>query len=178
MVDQHDYSRIVSSLLFAGTLCGMLVFGEITGWAFLLSHPNLSKAISPTKLDANLVWYGSSLYPHLEMIGMTVLGLHLPSDECHWYSRTVLPAVCGIIWRTWEHNWDAGYAECDAVYISILSCTTPCTIFIPVINSFLIGIGVGAEYPCGSVSASEQSEEPGISKKAQHRWFALATSVL
>jgi len=41
---------------------------------------------------------------------------------------------------------------------------------------FLLGIGVGAEYPCGSVSASEQSEEPGISKRAQHRWFTLATN--
>jgi MFS family permease len=41
---------------------------------------------------------------------------------------------------------------------------------------FLIGIGVGAEYPCGSVAASEQSEEPGINKRAQHRWFALATN--
>lgn len=41
---------------------------------------------------------------------------------------------------------------------------------------FLLGIGVGAEYPCGSVSASEQSEESTISKNAQHRWFALATS--
>jgi MFS family permease len=41
---------------------------------------------------------------------------------------------------------------------------------------FLLGIGVGAEYPCGSVAASEQSEEDGISKNAQHRWFALATS--
>lgn len=41
---------------------------------------------------------------------------------------------------------------------------------------FLLGIGVGAEYPCGSVSASEQSEEKGISKNAQHRWFTLATS--
>jgi len=40
----------------------------------------------------------------------------------------------------------------------------------------MLGIGVGAEYPCGSVSASEQSEQPGIDKKAQHRWFALATS--
>jgi len=43
---------------------------------------------------------------------------------------------------------------------------------------FLLGIGVGAEYPCGSVSASEQSEEPGISKRAQHRWFALATNTM
>lgn len=43
---------------------------------------------------------------------------------------------------------------------------------------FFLGIGVGAEYPCGSVSASEQSEEPGINKKAQHRWFALATNTM
>ncbi|RPD61157.1 metabolite transporter [Lentinus tigrinus ALCF2SS1-7] len=43
---------------------------------------------------------------------------------------------------------------------------------------FLLGIGVGAEYPCGSVAASEQSEEPGISKNAQHRWFALATNTM
>lgn len=43
-------------------------------------------------------------------------------------------------------------------------------------TSFLLGIGVGAEYPCGSVSAAEQSEEPGIAKNAQHRWVALATS--
>jgi len=43
---------------------------------------------------------------------------------------------------------------------------------------FLIGIGIGAEYPCGSVAASEQSEEPGIAKNAQHRWFALATNTM
>ncbi|KAI0787864.1 metabolite transporter, partial [Fomes fomentarius] len=43
---------------------------------------------------------------------------------------------------------------------------------------FLLGIGVGAEYPCGSVAASEQSEEPGINKNAQHRWFALATNTM
>jgi len=34
---------------------------------------------------------------------------------------------------------------------------------------FLLGVGVGAEYPCGSVAASEQSEEEGISKRAQHQ---------
>jgi MFS family permease len=43
---------------------------------------------------------------------------------------------------------------------------------------FFLGIGVGAEYPCGSVAASEQSEEPGIAKNAQHRWFALATNTM
>ncbi|PSR89003.1 hypothetical protein PHLCEN_2v4965 [Hermanssonia centrifuga] len=41
---------------------------------------------------------------------------------------------------------------------------------------FLLGIGIGAEYPCGSVAASEQSEESGVAKAAQHRWFALATN--
>lgn len=41
---------------------------------------------------------------------------------------------------------------------------------------FLLGIGVGAEYPCGSVAASEQSEEEGVQKGTQNRWFALATS--
>jgi MFS family permease len=43
---------------------------------------------------------------------------------------------------------------------------------------FLLGIGVGAEYPCGSVAASEQSEGEAISKNAQNRWFALATNCM
>ncbi|KIJ46991.1 hypothetical protein M422DRAFT_59563 [Sphaerobolus stellatus SS14] len=43
---------------------------------------------------------------------------------------------------------------------------------------FLIGIGIGAEYPCGSVAASEQSEEEGIAKHSQHRWVALATNTM
>lgn len=43
---------------------------------------------------------------------------------------------------------------------------------------FLLGIGVGAEYPCGSVSASEQSEEEGIAKNSQHQWLVLATNTM
>ncbi|KAK2463443.1 hypothetical protein APHAL10511_004529 [Amanita phalloides] len=43
---------------------------------------------------------------------------------------------------------------------------------------FFLGVGLGAEYPSGSVSASEQSEESSISKHAQHRWFALATNTM
>ncbi|KAG6872935.1 hypothetical protein C0995_004985 [Termitomyces sp. Mi166 len=42
---------------------------------------------------------------------------------------------------------------------------------------FFLGVGVGAEYPCGSVAASEQSEEPVISYHARHRWLGLATAV-
>lgn len=48
--------------------------------------------------------------------------------------------------------------------------------FSTLLPRFLLGIGVGAEYPCGSVAASEQSEESGVAKNAQHRWFALATN--
>ncbi|KAG6819893.1 hypothetical protein H0H93_007606, partial [Arthromyces matolae] len=40
---------------------------------------------------------------------------------------------------------------------------------------FLVGIGIGAEYPCGSVSAAEQTEQPIINKRSQHRWLGLAT---
>ncbi|THH29999.1 hypothetical protein EUX98_g4190 [Antrodiella citrinella] len=43
---------------------------------------------------------------------------------------------------------------------------------------FLLGIGVGAEYPCGSVAASEQSEGEGVAKGTQQRWFALATNTM
>lgn len=69
-------------------------------------------------------------------------------------------------------RWSVGHAECYAVR---LFCRPSRIHLMPL--SFLLGIGVGAEYPCGSVSASEQSEEPGISRNAQHRWFALATSL-
>lgn len=43
---------------------------------------------------------------------------------------------------------------------------------------FLIGIGIGGEYPGGSVAASEQSEEDGVAKNAQHRWVGLATNTM
>ncbi|KAJ7911484.1 metabolite transporter [Mycena leptocephala] len=43
---------------------------------------------------------------------------------------------------------------------------------------FFLGIGIGAEYPTGSVSCSEQTEGKAIAKNAQHRWFALATNCM
>ncbi|KAG8991316.1 hypothetical protein FRB90_001394, partial [Tulasnella sp. 427] len=43
---------------------------------------------------------------------------------------------------------------------------------------FLIGIGIGAEYPAGSVAASENTEDSGIKKGTQHMLFALATNVM
>ena len=41
---------------------------------------------------------------------------------------------------------------------------------------FLVGIGIGAEYPCGAVAASEQAEEEVHVKRARYRWLVLATS--
>lgn len=41
---------------------------------------------------------------------------------------------------------------------------------------FLSGIGIGAEYPAGSVAAAENTEQPGIKKNRQQLWFALATN--
>ncbi|GAA5899751.1 uncharacterized protein JCM6883_005978 [Sporobolomyces salmoneus] len=41
---------------------------------------------------------------------------------------------------------------------------------------FLAGIGIGGEYPCGSVSCSEATEEPGINPKIRHLLFGLATN--
>ncbi|KAJ7799663.1 MFS Git1p-related glycerophosphoinositol and glycerophosphocholine permease [Mycena olivaceomarginata] len=43
-------------------------------------------------------------------------------------------------------------------------------------RAFFLGIGIGAGYPCGSVSCAEQSEGPAIARNAQHRWLALATN--
>ena len=56
----------------------------------------------------------------------------LPIDDCHRYSRAVLPAVCGIIWRAWEHRWIVEYVECDAVNW-VLSCMVSRTMFTLVI---------------------------------------------
>ncbi|KAJ7850281.1 MFS Git1p-related glycerophosphoinositol and glycerophosphocholine permease [Mycena olivaceomarginata] len=45
-----------------------------------------------------------------------------------------------------------------------------------IICRFFLGIGIGAGYPCGSVSCAEQTEGPAIARNAQHRWLALATN--
>ncbi|KAH9481417.1 Glycerophosphocholine permease GIT4 [Psilocybe cubensis] len=114
-LSHHNYSRTLSSLGFAGTVVGMLVFGYLS-----------------------------------DKIGR----------KFGMMSATGIVALFSLLSAA-----SAGAHGSVNGLLSMLSAMR-----------FLLGIGVGAEYPCGSVSASEQSEEPGINKKAQHRWFALATN--
>jgi len=43
---------------------------------------------------------------------------------------------------------------------------------------FLIGIGIGAEYPAGSVAASENSEDPGVPTGHQQKMVVLSTNTM
>lgn len=89
--------------------------------------------------------------------------------------RRVLGSLSRIARSEWKCRRDSRYAQRNAVRPSPFQLLS-LRYSTPTLHRFLLGIGVGAEYPCGSVSASEQSEESGISKNAQHRWFTLATS--
>jgi len=113
----HNYSTVLSSVGFAGTIVGMLTFGYLSD-----------------KVGRK--------FGMMTATGIVALfsGLSAASSGAHG-------SIGGLL--------------------SMLSAMR-----------FLLGIGVGAEYPCGSVSASEQSEGPGINKRAQHRWFALATNAM
>ncbi|KDR66707.1 hypothetical protein GALMADRAFT_232343 [Galerina marginata CBS 339.88] len=116
-LSHRNYSRTLTSLAFAGTVVGMLVFGYLSD--------KFGRKFGMMSATAIVVVFS---------------GLSAASSGAHG-------SVDGML--------------------SMLSAMR-----------FLLGIGVGAEYPCGSVAASEQSEEPGIKKKAQHRWFALATNCM
>ena len=45
-----------------------------------------------------------------------------------------------------------------------------------IVYRFFLGIGIGGEYPAGSVAAAENSEDEGIKKSSQQRLFVLATN--
>jgi MFS family permease len=114
-VASHNYSRTLSSLAFAGTIVGMLLFGYLS-----------------------------------DKIGR----------KFGMMSATGIVALFSFLSAT-----STGAGGNIGGLLASLSA-----------YRFLLGIGVGAEYPCGSVAASEQSEGAGVAKNAQHRWFALATN--
>ncbi|KAG7451098.1 MFS Git1p-related glycerophosphoinositol and glycerophosphocholine permease [Guyanagaster necrorhizus] len=115
VINAKNYSTLVSSLAFAGTVVGMLVFGYLSD-----------------KIGRK--------FGMMAATGIVALfsGLSAASSGAHHSVDGMLSMLCAC--------------------------------------RFLLGIGVGAEYPCGSVAASENSEEDTISKNAQHRWFTLATN--
>ncbi|KAH9046851.1 MFS Git1p-related glycerophosphoinositol and glycerophosphocholine permease [Lactarius hengduanensis] len=116
-VKHNNYSKTLTSVAFAGTVVGMLIFG----------------------------WVSDKIGRKFGMMAATGIvalfsALSAASSGAHHSANGMLAMLCAC--------------------------------------RFLLGIGVGAEYPCGSVAASEQSEEEGISKNARHRWFALATNTM
>ncbi|KAJ3716103.1 putative metabolite transporter [Lentinula raphanica] len=114
-VTNNNYPTIVSSVLFAGTVVGMLIFGYLSD-----------------KMGRKFgMMTATGIVAFFSLLSAASEGAH------HSVGGT-------------------------------LAMLSACR--------FLLGIGVGAEYPCGSVSASEQTEQKSISKNAQHRWFALATN--
>ncbi|KAF5392345.1 hypothetical protein D9757_001441 [Collybiopsis confluens] len=114
-VSAHNYATILSSLAFAGTVVGMLIFGYLS-----------------------------------DKVGRK-FGMMAATGIVAFFS--LLSAAS-----------EGAHHHVGGTLAMLSACR------------FLLGIGVGAEYPCGSVSASEQTEQKSINKNAQHRWFALATN--
>jgi len=47
-----------------------------------------------------------------------------------------------------------------------------------IVYRFITGIGIGGEYPSGSVASSEATAEDGISSRVQHMLFTLSTNTM
>jgi MFS family permease len=151
-VKHNNYSKTLTSVAFAGTFVGMLIFGWIS------DKIGRKFGMVRTTSDTSDV--------HLRM-GSSLLRCSLPESLLSFLpSLRRRPALIIVPTASLLCSVHVGKSADDVTPLEADSTG----------NSFLLGIGVGAEYPCGSVAASEQSEEEGIAKNAQHRWFALATS--
>ena len=153
-VKHNNYSKTLTSVAFAGTVVGMLIFGWISdkiGRKF-----GMVRSIPETPLV-----HAMNTSPNRWLLP-ELLPCFLDS-RLRRVALITVPTVC---------------LPCFAL-VGESNVSKPSLLLIQLWDGrFLLGIGVGAEYPCGSVAASEQSEEEGISKNAQHRWFALATSAI
>lgn len=133
-VTAHNYSNVINSLAFAGTVVGMLTFGYLS----------------------------DKMGRKFGMVSGSSRRLH----NCHCVTNFVQMTATGIV--ALFSALSAASSGAHGSLHGMLSMLAACR--------FLLGIGIGAEYPCGSVAASEQSEDEGVKKGTQNRWFALATS--
>ncbi|KAJ7510459.1 MFS Git1p-related glycerophosphoinositol and glycerophosphocholine permease [Mycena galericulata] len=149
------------SLIFA---CGTALFSDGYGNGVIGSVNTLLKRIYPGQIPQNYSTVLSSSVFAGTIVGMLAFG---------WISDKI------------GRKFGMMFATGIVAFFSLLSSASSGAnhsvtglINMLIVCRFFLGIGIGAEYPCGSVSASEQTEGKAISKKAQHRWFALATNCM
>lgn len=111
------YSRTVSSIVFAGTVLGMIIFGFVADY-------------------------------HSRKMGMIVSTLIL----------IVFTILCSAAWG------GGGKNDIDGMLSALIA------------YRFLVGIGIGGEYPAGSVACSEASALMG--KGTRNRWFIFFTGFM
>ncbi|KAF9063077.1 major facilitator superfamily domain-containing protein [Rhodocollybia butyracea] len=119
-VDAHNYLTVVSSVLFAGTVVGMIVFGYLSD--------KMGRKFGMMTATAIVAFFSL---------------LSAASEGAHH-------SVGGTL----------AMFECFAGRVSSRTRLRALSFY----HRFLLGIGVGAEYPCGSVSASEQTEQKQIAR--------------
>lgn len=110
------YSRTVSSIVFAGTVLGMIVFGFVADY-------------------------------HSRKMGMIVSTLIL----------IIFTILC-------SGAWGKNKADVDGLLTALI------------VYRFLVGIGIGGEYPAGSVACSEASAMMGTGTR--NRWFIFFTGFM
>ncbi|EIW57370.1 metabolite transporter [Trametes versicolor FP-101664 SS1] len=165
-VDQTQLSRKPRlsqvSLIFA---CGTALFSDGYANGVIGAVNTLLKRIyGPEKITTNYSNTISSVAFAGTVVGMLVFGYL--SDKLGRKFGMMLATGIVALFSALSAASSGAHHSVNGMLAMLSACR------------FLLGIGIGAEYPCGSVAASEQSEEPGINKNAQHRWFALATNCM
>ncbi|KAJ7760749.1 MFS Git1p-related glycerophosphoinositol and glycerophosphocholine permease [Mycena maculata] len=147
------------SLIFA---CGTALFSDGYGNGVIGSVNTLLKRIYPGQISTNYSTTLNSVVFAGTIVGMLSFG----------YISDKVGRKFGMM-----------SATCIVAFFSALSAASSGAnhsvhglVTMLIVCRFFLGIGIGAEYPCGSVSASEQTEGKAIAKNSQHKWFALATN--
>ncbi|CAK5275855.1 unnamed protein product [Mycena citricolor] len=142
--------------------CGTALFSDGYGNGVIGSVNTLIKRSYPGQVPANYSTTLSSVVFVGNVLGMLVFGYF--SDKIG--RKTGMMVAAGLV--AFFSALSAASSGAHGSVRGLISMLIVCR--------FFLGIGIGAEYPTGSVSASEQTEGKHIAKNAQHRWFALATN--